>query len=88
MTVEKIVRELEKRQEILNWKLNELDDKRRDVRYEKPFRDKTDDEINDDWELYRELIRREKPYTDRINAIRRELGPINDMLYAYRHPCR
>lgn len=88
MKVEKIVDELEKRKELLNKKIRELESKRRDVRFQKPFYGKKDCEIDDNPELYRELDKREKPYNDRINAIRRELKPIDDMLYVYKHPYR
>lgn len=88
MKVEKIVEELEKRKGILTRKKNELESKRRDVRFQEPFCDKTDREIDENMELYRELDKREKPYNDRINAIYKELRPIEDMLYVYQHPYR
>lgn len=86
MTLDKIIIELEKRQSVLHERLEKYRYERSEIRYTEPFRAMTDKEIGDDPEIYRKLLKKEKPYTEKIGQLEYEKSRINDILYAYRNP--
>ena len=84
MTLEKIVAEMEKRLDILERRENELKNKARCYRFQKPFCSMTDKEIDYDREAYNALYRLQKPFYDKIIKIQIEKRKIRDMLFEYK----
>ena len=82
MTVKKIVEQIDARIDYLKTKRNDLESKRNWIRYEKPWRDMTDNEIED-------LPRKSKfwtknnEYREKISKVETELSVLRDMRYAY-----
>ena len=85
MTLNRIVNELEKRDAVLAGREATLRQKIYECRYQKPFSDLTDKELEQNWELSCELNRLEQPFRERIMLIHDERIKIRNMLYEFRH---
>ena len=83
MTIEKIVEEMKKRYAALESRESELRSKARAFRHREPFASLTDDEINQNRDVYNTLDKLEQPFYDKIRKIEREKSIIRDMLWEY-----
>ena len=85
MTMNRIVNELEKRDAVLDGREATLMQNIYECRYQKPFSDLTDKELEQNWELSCALNRLEQPFRERIMLIHDERIKIRNMLYEFRH---
>lgn len=82
MTVKKIVEQIDARIEYLYTKRSNLQSKRQDIRYEKPWYGMTDREIESLPRKSKFWIR-DNEYREKIMIIEVELSVLRDMRYAY-----
>ena len=85
MTLNRIVNELEKRDAVLAGREATLRQKIYECRYQKPFSDLTDKELDQNLELSCALDRLDRPFRERIISIHAERIKIRNMLYEFRH---
>ena len=83
MTIKRILKEIEARIALLEKRRDVLEDKRRDLRYAKPYRDMTDRELDDLPRSSRFWIEYDR-YANQIVDINHEIYRLGGMLYGYR----